>query len=156
MTPGRLLRCLLPALLPALLAGRLEAQSCTDPRTNDDFVVTTPTSLAFSPVAAADFDAGSMDRTISISYTPQKATAHVICIRFTTTTLSLGNGKPLSDLLYQPVGGGYVALSNSWQQVAAGSGKTAVTLNVPFRMLLSWTSDAPFAYGGTVEFYGTH
>ncbi len=156
MTLVRLLRRVLPALLPALLVGRLEAQSCTDPRTTDDFVVTTPTSLGFSPVGVAEFDAGSMDRTISISYTPQKATAHVICVRFTTTTTSLGNGKPLSDLLYQPVGGALTPLSNTWQQVAAGSGKVATTLNVPFRMLLSWTRDSPFAYGGTVEFYGTH
>jgi hypothetical protein len=156
MTLVRLFGSVLAALPLALLAGRLEAQSCTAPRTTDDFPVTGPTGLSFSPVAAADFNAGSMDRTVSVSFTPQKATAYAICVRFTTTTTSLGNGKPLSDLLYQPVGGTFTPLSNSWQQVAAGSGKTATTLNVPFRMLLSWTRDSPFAYGGTVEFYGTH
>ncbi|MDP9349433.1 MAG: hypothetical protein M3P24_09895 [Gemmatimonadota bacterium] len=157
MTLVRLFRSVLAALPLALIVGRLEAQSCTSPKTTDDFSVTSPSTLSFSPVAAGDFNTGSIDRTISISFTPRNNTAYAICVRFTTTSTSLGNGKPLSDLLYQPVGGTYTALSTTYQQVAAGSGRTAVqNMSVPFRMLLSWVRDSPFTYGGTVEFYGTH
>ena len=135
----------------ALLALALSASSLAAQKT-----ILTPTGAAvtFTPPTAADYVAGHVDAATGVTFaiTTQTGTSRTTTIAIRSTSANLGGGKVLGDLQWRRSD---LATWNSITLTDAQVEQRIVVrngLNDPwsntifFRMLLSWTTDAPATY----------
>jgi hypothetical protein len=127
--------------------------------------VTGGSTATFANPTLADYVAGYIDGptvtfTVSLNGGPN-GTTHTTTVEVCASNASLGSGKALSDLLWQPSDG-----SKGWQSITTGctgainaarvvgsqslAKGTSWSGGVRFRMLLNWT-DTAASYGTPVE-----
>ena len=141
-----------------LVASAVRAQTTT-------LAITSGSTATFSNPTLADYVAGYIDGptvnfTVSLNGGASN-TGHTTTVEVCATSTSLGSGKALSNLLWQPSDA-----SKPWQAITTGCtgavnaarvvGSQSLTKGtswsggVRFRMLLNWTDTAP-SYGTAIE-----
>lgn len=141
-----------------LVAPMAHAQTTT-------LAVTSGSTATFSNPTVADYITGYIDGptvtfTVTLNGGPNSAT-HTTTVEVCASSASLGSGKALSNLLWQPTDG-----SKGWQAITTGcsgainaarvvgaqslSKGTSWSGGVRFRMLLSW-NDTAASYGTPIE-----
>jgi hypothetical protein len=141
-----------------LAASTAHAQTTT-------LAVTSGSTATFSNPTVADYIAGYIDGptvtfTVTLSGGPS-GTTHTTTVEVCASSATLGSGKGLANLLWQPTDG-----SKGWQPITTGcsgavnagrvvgaqslSKGTSWNGGVRFRMLLSW-NDTAASYGTPIE-----
>jgi len=141
-----------------LVASRARAQTTT-------LAITSGSTATFSNPTIADYVTGYIDGptvnfTVTLNGGPN-STTHTTTVEVCASSTSLGSGKALSNLLWQPSDA-----SKPWQAITTGCtgainagrvvGSQSLTKGaswsggVRFRMLLNWT-DTAASYGTPVE-----
>ena len=141
-----------------LVASAVRAQTTT-------LAITSGSTTTFSNPTLADYVAGYIDGpTVNFTVTLNGGannTSHTTTVEVCATSTSLGSGKALSNLLWQPSDA-----SKPWQAITIGCtgavnaarvvGSQSLTKGtswsggVRFRMLLNWT-DTAASYGTAIE-----
>jgi len=141
-----------------LVASRARAQTTT-------LAITSGSTATFSNPTIADYVTGYIDGptvnfTVTLNGGPN-STTHTTTVEVCASSTSLGSGKALSNLLWQPSDA-----SKPWQAITTGctgainparvvgsqvlSKGTSWSGGVRFRMLLNWT-DTAASYGTAIE-----
>jgi hypothetical protein len=111
----------------------------------------TPTVVAFNPPGVSEFDAGWVDSggvVVAITSRPANSLWE---LRIRAVGTGMGQGKPVSDLLWRVAGtGAWTPLTATQTAVVQGTGNRNVALE--FRVLLDWASDGPGTYSTGLDY----
>jgi hypothetical protein len=119
----------------------------------------TGATITFNAPTAADYIAGYIDSTTGVTFTlnAQTGASRTTTVSIRSTSANLGGGKVIGDLQWRRSD---LAAWNSMtltdaqveQRIQVRSGVNDPWANtVFFRMLLSWTADAPATYSGNYQ-----
>jgi len=138
------------SLALTLLASPLAAQG--NPRTD---LTLAGATITFPAPTAADYDNGFVNSTTGVTFTVDATTgnqSHTTTVSIRATSANLGNGKALADLEWLrsdlATWNGITSTDVQVEQrVQVRNGLNDPWTNtIFFRMLLSWTADAPATY----------
>jgi hypothetical protein len=133
---------------------------CASPLAAQKTILTlTGATITFNPPTAADYIAGYIDSPTGVTFTlnAQTGTSRTTTVSIRSTSANLGGGKVIGDLQWRRSD---LAAWNSMTLTDAQVEQRIQVRNalndpwsntVFFRMLLSWTTDAPAAYSGNYQ-----
>jgi hypothetical protein len=111
----------------------------------------TPTVVAFTSPGVSEFDAGWIDYGGVVVAITSRPPSSLWELRIRAVDAGMGQGKPVSDLLWRLAGTGtWTPLTGTQTAVLQGTGNQNVTLE--FRVLLDWASDGPGTYSVGLDF----
>jgi hypothetical protein len=111
----------------------------------------TPTVVAFTSPGVSEFDAGWVDHGGVVVAITSRPLARPWELRIRALDPGLGQGKPVTDLLWRVPGtGAWTPLTGTQTTVVQGTGDQNITLE--FRVLLDWSSDGPGTYSTGLDF----
>jgi hypothetical protein len=133
---------------------------CASPLAAQKTILTvTGATITFNAPTAADYIAGYIDSPTGVTFTlnAQTGASRTTTVSIRSTSANLGGGKVIGDLQWRRSD---LAAWNSMtltdaqveQRIQVRSGVNDPWANtVFFRMLLSWTADAPATYSGNYQ-----
>jgi hypothetical protein len=114
-------------------------------------VTVTPGVVAFHSPGVPEFDTGWIDHGTVVVAIRSRPPNRSWELRIQTADPGLGQGKPVSDLLWRLAGTGpWMPLTGVQTAVVQGIGDQDVALE--FRVLLDWASDGPGTYSANLDF----
>ena len=133
---------------------------CASPLAAQKTILTlTGATITFNAPTAADYIAGHIDSPTGVTFTlnAQTGTSRTTTVSIRSISASLGGGKVIGDLQWRRsdlAAWNSMTLTNAQveQRVQVRNGANDPWSNtIFFRMLLSWTTDAPATYSGTYQ-----
>jgi hypothetical protein len=133
---------------------------CASPLAAQKTILTlTGATITFNPPTAADYIAGYIDSPTGVTFTlnAQTGASRTTTVSIRSTSANLGGGKVIGDLQWRRSD---LAAWNSMTLTDAQVEQRIQVRNalndpwsntVFFRMLLSWTADAPATYSGNYQ-----
>jgi hypothetical protein len=140
-------RILLLALATTLVASRATRAQCSGGHTTKITTFTvTPGAVNFGTATPAQFAAGWVQSSYTVTVNPQTGQPWFLCVQATSANMGTVNGytKPIADLQWSLNGTTWTSLAfNTLQAITSTTGTRTLTVFV--RTLLSYASDIPQA-----------
>lgn len=110
-----------------------------------------PPAVVFPAPGILEFDAGSIDHGVLVVSVVSRPFDRPWELRIQASDVAMGQGKPVSDLLWRMAGtGAWTPLTSADVVVLTGAGDQDVAIE--FRLHLDWTSDPPGTYTAGIDF----
>ena len=107
-------------------------------------------TVVFPTPGVAQFDAGEVQATQVVTMLVWPFGGGTWRLNIRTDDLEMGNGKPITDVLWRRQGaGGWTPLTNANQPVTAVQNGLGI-VRIEFKLKLAWATDGPGSYQSDV------